>query len=175
MRTLTLSCRRLAPVLLLAALPLGAAGHGRAQARPDSTFRRFNVDITTSDRENAGTDASIYLVFSIKGAPRSSGAVVKLPHKGGDDERGKSTRCSIDAPPGVTLDNLVGLTLVNGMNGDRPGWHVAEVTIKGYTEQGSEYWVVQSQRLDRWLDTKEPAGPAAALELFTPARQFKDD
>jgi hypothetical protein len=97
---------------------------------------------------------------------------------GNENEQGKSVTYRVNAPPGVTNENLVGLTLVNGMNGNKPGWFVHSVEITGFTPAGSDFCIVRMLDLNRWLDTGEHKlpddGPARPLLMRTPIRHTKD-
>ena len=134
-----------------------------------SVLDKLTITIKTSNIDGAGTDADIFLVTSIRNNPVSPGTSLRLPDlPGNENERGESTVYTIDAPRrDMTPEKLCAFTLINGMNGNAPGWHVDRVSIEGADSNGKN-WLLVDHELRRWLDTKEVSGPAAPLNLLTP-------
>ncbi len=170
--------RRATLSAVLGVLALAGAGAALKPRMQADTLVRFKIEVHTGNVDKAGTDADIFLVFTVRNGPVSNGVCVKLPDlKGNENEKNSTANYEIPSPrPDITTDSLVGLTLVNGMNGNDPGWFVDTVSIKGYTAANIEYCVVDagSPGQDRWLDTKEKAGPAAPLTMRSPIVHTKN-
>ena len=129
-----------------------------------SKVKAVRVDIKTSDIKYAGTDSNIYLLIGWK----TGGVTVRLPDQPGNDNvQGQSTSYKFAIHLPEDLEQIVSLSLVNGMNKEHPGWHVESVNIEAVTDDNSS-WKLCAVQLGRWLDTKESTGNGVVLPLKDP-------
>lgn len=152
------------------AVGLGQPGHG------DARLRKLKVVIETTGTGDGGTDANIYLGATWHDGNGSDGSVFELPSRKSDFEKGQTSTVGVSIPEsarlyGVPLGALGTFMLINGMNGDRPGWHVRAVHIFGYADDGHTY-LLSDTTVDRWLDTKENSGPAVVIPVKSPPRDL---
>jgi hypothetical protein len=67
----------------------------------------------------------------------------------------------------VLVQDIIALTLVNVMDKDNPGWHVQRVDVYTRNQSGQEFRLtLGGSGVYRWLDTKQPGGPAAPLAVL---------
>ena len=132
-------------------------------------FKGFRVEVATSNLDGAGTDADIYFLIAWRNAAEARGSSLRLPNQpGNDNEAGASVLYQFNAYlPIADLDQIVSLALVNGMNNNRPGWHVRRVEVDAVMDN-NEAWNLVDTEIDRWLDTKAETGPAVVLPLKVP-------
>ncbi|NSW75892.1 MAG: hypothetical protein HPY68_03800 [Candidatus Atribacteria bacterium] len=121
----------------------------------------YQVEVVTGDRENAGTDAQVFLALyesKEREGVRCGSGVMRLFHDGNPFERGQRDTFSVTGREIKDLDHIV---LLHDNSGNKPGWFVVGLTVRD-TRRGKE-WVFLP---NRWLalDT----GDRKTYGKFTP-------
>lgn len=156
------SPRRLDVTALAGLMALTTVSAAEAQ---NGTLRRLIVTTETSARENAGTDASLYLAVHWRSGSEARGKLYKFPGNPGDDtEAGRTDRFEFNVDDSIGIADICGLTLISGMNGGSPDWHVRRVQIVG-ENQNREQFSLTDTEVDRWLANSTGPGPAVALPV----------
>jgi len=151
-------------------------------------LRQLWVTLVTADTLLAGTDADLYLEFSL------TGKSIKLPDQPGNDTE-RPAISPLDAIPGTASNGTVYIfdvdslstkdfvpgtvTLRNANNNpvlpgalaqlDAPGWRCHGVLIVGMGEDGKYYPLVAMPDVDRWLAADESEGLVLRLDVLKPA------
>jgi len=169
-----------AGLVLGGAALLGVAGAPAPAIKPAPgfggiTLKKLKFTFETSNVHEAGTDADIYIAISYRTPSECGGSLFLLPTHQADMEKGRTDTYSVNLPPGckideVEMDRIAAITVINGMNRDRPGWHIASLEIKGYASDGHSY-LLASGAVGRWLDAASGEGPALPVALRP---QFQD-
>ena len=130
---------------------------------------RLIVEVKTSTVNDAGTDADIWMAMTVNVGGNVNTTTFMLTGQGAGNanQKGKTTTYNMPTPIGNNLQFLSSVVLINGMNGDSPGWHVENVKIVVEDTKG-EKWTILDNRVNRWLDTKEKVGPALGLSFRLP-------
>lgn len=125
----------------------------------------LHIDFLTGNKKKAGTDAKIFVGFILDAG---KGITFLVPDEPGNDhEKNRSTPHRL-ALGSFDLDShsIKGMFVVNGMNGDSPGWFLEKVSMFGRDVNG-KCWQYTNKSLSRWLDTKQATGPTAIVEIAT--------
>jgi hypothetical protein len=126
-------------------------------------IKKLKLSLKTSPEAFAGTGANIYLGIATGGA----GRLYRVPTRQGDLAAGNLDIYETELADGQDLAHITGLVLVNGMNGTNPGWRVLWARVEAVDGDGRA-WLLADAMLQRWLDTKDGASPAAFLPLKHP-------
>jgi hypothetical protein len=126
-------------------------------------LKKLKLSLKTSPEPFAGTDAHVYLGLCAAGA----GQWYRVPARPGDLESGSLNIYETELAEAPETSQITGLVLVNGMNGGNPGWRVLWVRVEAVDANGRA-WLLADAMLQRWLDTKEDAAPAAFVPLQQP-------
>jgi hypothetical protein len=115
----------------------------------------YRVSITTGDRRNAGTDATVTL--NLIGSDGLQSGALALDKSGWNDfERGSLDVFTLRSP--VDVGALASIELTQDGSGEQPGWFLRDLRVR-HIASGRE-WFFQA---DRWLADDEPGGRTAAL------------
>jgi len=126
-------------------------------------LQKLKIAIKTSSEAFAGTDATIFIGL----ISASGGRVYRLPTRREDLEVGRLDVYTVLLPDGPDLEELAGVVLVNGMNGQSPGWRVLWVKVDGVDSEGRS-WRFVDTIVEKWLDVREGGAPLVALPVLRP-------
>jgi hypothetical protein len=151
--------------LVLAATVVQAGGAMAEETVPDGAkASRWTLIVQTTNTENAGTDADIYLGLTWK----DGGTFVKMPDLEGDDtEAGDWNTYNFSLEKAIPV-HLLGVQLTHSNTGEKPGWHVGNVMLIAWMNDGDKRAVVVDAKINRWLAVDEKDGIAAALKVKSP-------
>ena len=149
----------------------GGAGAGTLRLTP-VTLKKLKFTFETSKVHEGGTDADICVAISYKTPHEAGGSLFLLPTHARDMEKGRTDTYAVTIPQGckideINLQDIAAITIVNGMNRDKPGWHVASLDIKAYASDGRSYMLAGGP-VGRWLDAASGEGPALPVSLKVP-------
>ena len=138
----------------------------RAQEIPSGRLiKQVVLWVETSNIKNAGTDADIYLSICWIQNGRGKGLIYDLPDLPGDDnEKGETELYAFEILDNIQLRDIAAILLINGMDGDAPGWHVKRVKM-AVRDSAGQQWLIINSNINTWLDTKEPNGPVEPLPI----------
>ncbi len=105
----------------------------------------YTVLVTTANREDAGTDANVYL--TIHGCDGDAGEFALNNMNRDDFERGHTDDFAITAPD---LGDLKSIHVRHDNSGEKPGWFLSQVNIRN-NDNGRE-WLFSA---NRWLARDE--------------------
>jgi hypothetical protein len=126
-------------------------------------LQKLKIAIKTSSDAFAGTDAQIYLGLGLS----EGGRIYRLPTRKPDLEVGRLDIYAVDVPDQLELQDLRGVALVNGMNGQSPAWRILWVKIDARDAEGRSWRIVDAM-VERWLDVREGRAPVVLLPLMKP-------
>jgi hypothetical protein len=128
-----------------------------------AVLKKLKIAIKTSSDQFAGTDATIYLVLAVG----DGGRIYRLPTHKSELEAGKTDIYKVSLTDGPELGAIRTMMLVNGMDGQSPGWKILWVKIDVVDSDGHA-WKLVDAMLQRWLDVKDNLAPTAFLPLLHP-------
>lgn len=106
----------------------------------------YEIQILTSDKEDAGTDANVFV--ALMGANGRKTLEIKLDNDEDNFERNKLDLFRL--PPMEDLGNIAEITLRNDNSGKKKGWHVNYALVRRTTD--GEAFIA---KFDRWLAVDE--------------------
>ncbi|MFI5520543.1 PLAT/LH2 domain-containing protein [Streptomyces platensis] len=103
-----------------------------------AAHRQYRVAVYTGKREDAGTDANVYL--TIYGTRGSVGH--KLDNSEDNFERGKTDRFTLGLRD---VGRVTSITISHNNKGDKPGWYLKKVTIGGNANFPAYRWLAKDE------------------------------
>ena len=137
------------------------------ELRPSGAIARYKIRVKTSNKDSAGTDASVWIILI--GQDRQTRRCILGEAGVNNFERNKLDEFIVDAEDVGTIEEIGNIIVGHDNRGEKPGWHLEWIEIRKIDSRTGNESLPRRLNWNKWLaaDVRDPQVMREGREVRT--------